>query len=109
MARGGLGCGGQASWLGGVGARSGLGVEGHWAVLLAGVVEQGYLIDPAVDELVPVLAQPALRVPLAGEDRLLLARSAPHRAVGLLVPPSPGHRAAASSLTAASCCRVKRG
>src|ERR1700734_1141890 len=37
MARGGLGCGGQASGLGGVGARSGLGGEGAFGRPLWGV------------------------------------------------------------------------
>src|ERR1700722_10530853 len=72
---------------------SALGVQGHRAVLLAGVVKEGYLVHAAVQQLPPVLAQPALGVSLIGEDGLLQARAAHHGTVRLLVPPGPGHPA----------------
>jgi hypothetical protein len=80
-------------------ARSAFRVQGHRAVLLAGVVEEGDLVHPAVDKLVPVLAKPALRVALVGEDRLLQPRAVHHGAIGFLVPPGPGHQAAPPLLT----------
>src|SRR5690242_5477675 len=73
------------------GLRLALRVEGHRAVLLAGVVEEAYLVYAALQQLAPVFAKPALGVPLAGEDGLLQARTAHHGAIRLFVPPGPGH------------------
>src|ERR1700749_703362 len=71
-------------------------VQAHRAVLGPGVVEQRDLVYPGVEQCAPVLSEPALRVALAGEDRLLQLVGADHGAVRLLVPPGPGHRWVAS-------------
>ena len=80
----------------GLAGRSGPGsvlrVQAHRAVLGPGVVEQRDLVHPGREQRAPVLPEPALRVALAGEDRLLQLVGGDHGAVSLLVPPGPGHR-----------------
>ena len=66
-------------------------VQAHRAVLGLGVVEQRDLVHPGREQRAPVLPEPALRVALAGEDRLLQLVGGDHGAVSLLVPPGPGH------------------
>jgi hypothetical protein len=46
-------------------------VQAHRAIFGPGVLEQDDLVDAAAEQPAPVLAEPALRVTLAGEDGLL--------------------------------------
>src|SRR6201989_1085824 len=79
-------------------SRSGsvLRVQAHRTVLGPGVVEQRDLVHAGREQRAPVLPAPALRGPLAGEDRLLPLVGGDRGAVSLLVPPGPGHRSVAS-------------
>ena len=58
-----------------------LGVQAHRTVFGPGVIEQRDLVHPADEQRPPVLAQPALRVTLAGEDGLLQLIGADHGAI----------------------------
>src|ERR1700677_553017 len=85
--------------------------QGHRAVLGLGVVEQRDLLHPGREQGTPVLAQPALRVTLAGENGLLQVIGGNRGAVRLLVPPGPRHGLGPPSsyaLTEVSSGRVRR-
>ena len=71
-------------------------VQAHRPVLGPGVLQQRDLVHAHREQRAPVLAQPALRVALAGEDGLLQIIGGYCGAIRLLVPPSPGHRFRAS-------------
>ena len=71
-------------------------VQAHRPVLGPGVLQQRDLVHAHREQRAPVLAQPALRVALAGEDGLLQVIGGNYGAICLLVPPCPGHRRRAS-------------
>ena len=71
-------------------------VQAHRAVFGPGVLHQRDLVHARRQQRAPVLAEPALRVALAGEDGLLQVIGFDCGAVRLLVPPGPGHGVMAS-------------
>src|SRR5579859_2887884 len=68
------------------------GVEAHRAVFGPGVLKQRDLVHADREQRAPVLAEPAFRVALADEDRLLQVIGGDRSTVRLLVAPRPGHR-----------------
>src|ERR1022692_1893464 len=76
--------------------RSACRAQAHRAVLDPALLDQRHLIHSAVKQLPPVLAEPALRVPLAAERLLGQPPRRRHGAVFLLELPAPGHAPTAS-------------
>src|SRR5580704_6653832 len=103
----------QASWLPGFRLPGFLvsvfGVEAHRAVFGPGVLQQRDLVHADREQGAPVLAEPAFRIALADEDRLLQVIGGDRSAVRLLVAPRPGHRCHASLAVCVVPCAAGSG